>query len=92
MQDQPRAGELIDDAAELLVFFREGFRGSGEAEGKAQLQIGGRAFGKQLQYLAGGGAEAVGLGRKMVKSNYSIGARQRQRDIGCPVRPRIIDR
>jgi len=35
MQDQPGTGELIDDARELLVFFREGFRGGGEAEGKA---------------------------------------------------------
>jgi hypothetical protein len=72
MQDQPDPGELIDDAAELLVFFREGFRRGGQTEGKAQLRVGGRALLKQLQYLAGGGAEAVGLVGKTVEGDDVI--------------------
>jgi hypothetical protein len=82
IQDQPGTGKLIDDARELLVFFREGFRGSGEAEGKAQLRKGGRAFGKQLQYLASGGAEAVGFGGEGVVNEDGIG----EDHTGCQVR------
>jgi hypothetical protein len=82
MQYQPGTGELIDDAAELQVFFREGFRGSGEAEGKAQLRIGSRAFGKQLQYLASGGAEAMGFGGEGVVNDDGI----RKDHTGCQVR------
>jgi hypothetical protein len=72
MQDQPGAHELIDNAAELQVFFREGLRGSGQAEGKAQLRVGGRTLLKQLQYLAGGGAEAVGFKTERIESNYPV--------------------
>lgn len=72
MQDQPGTDELIDDVRELPVFFREGFRRSGEAEGKAQLRVGGRSFGKQLQYLASGGAEAVGFKTEVTKNYDSI--------------------
>jgi hypothetical protein len=72
MQDQPGAGELIDNAAELQVFFREGFRGGGQAEGKAQLRVGGRALLKQLQYLAGGGAEAVRFAGQAVDHHKAV--------------------